>query len=78
MPSPTHGYPRATEDIDLWVAYNPENAERIVAALRKFGFDLPELTPELFLMPDTIVRMGLPPRLGSDECGCSRPLGRRR
>ena len=56
-----HGYPRTTEDIDLWVASNPANAQRIIAAVRKFGFEFPELSPELFLKPDTIVRMGVPP-----------------
>ncbi len=56
-----HGFPRATEDIDLWVASTPENASRATAALRKFGFDVPELDPSLFLKPDSIVRMGVPP-----------------
>jgi predicted nucleotidyltransferase len=56
-----HGYPRATEDIDLWIASHPENAQRIVSALQQFGFDLPELSPDLFLKPDNIVRMGVPP-----------------
>lgn len=56
-----HGYARATGDIDLWVRQSPDNAERIVAALRAFGFDTPDLTPELFLADDRIVRMGVPP-----------------
>ncbi len=29
--------------------------------LREFGFDLPELTPNLFLKKDKIIRMGNPP-----------------
>ena len=56
-----HGYPRATEDIDVWVAPTPVNAQHIVSALKDFGFDLPELSPGLFLKPDSIVRMGVPP-----------------
>ncbi len=56
-----HGYPRATTDIDVWVNRTLENAERIVEALRLFGFDLPTLTRELFLEPDRIVRMGNAP-----------------
>jgi hypothetical protein len=56
-----HGYPRATIDMDIWVRRQPENATRIVAALREFGFDVPNLTPELFLREDQIVRMGVPP-----------------
>jgi len=56
-----YGYPRATADMDIWTAMNPANAERIVAALKEFGFDLPELSPELFLKEWQVVRMGVPP-----------------
>ncbi len=56
-----HGFPRATADIDVWVRRTPANASRIVEALRLFGFDVPELNPGLFLEPDRVVRMGLPP-----------------
>ena len=56
-----HGYPRATNDMDVWIALHPENAERMVSALREFGFDLPELRPEIFLNEKTIIRMGTPP-----------------
>jgi len=56
-----HGYPRATADMDIWVAMQPANAEKIVAVLREFGFDNPELSTELFLKDRQIVRMGVPP-----------------
>ena len=56
-----HGYPRATADMDIWVAMNPANAERIVNVLKEFGFDLAELSPELFLKEWQIIRMGVPP-----------------
>ncbi|MCP5100982.1 MAG: nucleotidyltransferase family protein [Chloroflexi bacterium] len=56
-----YGYPRATVDMDIWVAIEPQNAEKIVIVLEEFGFDLPELTPSLFLEKDKIVRMGVPP-----------------
>ncbi len=56
-----HGYPRATGDMDIWVAIEPDNAAGIVAALREFGFDFPELTAELFLRERSIVQMGAPP-----------------
>jgi hypothetical protein len=56
-----HGYPRATADMDVWVARHADNAARIVLALRAFGFDVPSLTEELFLDPDRIVRMGVAP-----------------
>jgi hypothetical protein len=53
-----HGYPRTTGDLDVWVAISPENAERIVDALREFGFGTPGLSADLFLRGDNIVRMG--------------------
>jgi hypothetical protein len=56
-----HGYPRATVDLDVWIASTPENAQRTVAVLREFGFTDPVLTPGLFLERDRIVRMGVPP-----------------
>jgi len=56
-----HGYPRATADIDVWVAMTPENAGKTVAALREFGFGTPELSPDLFLDEDQVIRMGVPP-----------------
>jgi hypothetical protein len=56
-----HGYPRTTADFDIWIAINPSNSERIVKVLREFGFDLPELSADLFLKEDQIVRMGMEP-----------------
>ena len=56
-----YGYPRATADMDIWVAIHPENANRIVTLLKEFGFDLPELSPQLFLQEKQIIRMGVPP-----------------
>lgn len=56
-----HGYARATADMDIWVAATPENAEKLVAVLKEFGFDVPDLSPDLFLQPETIVRLGEPP-----------------
>lgn len=56
-----HGYPRATNDLDIWVAIHPQNAEKIVLTLQEFGFNSPELSNELFLQEKSIVRMGIPP-----------------
>lgn len=56
-----HGYPRATNDMDVWVAVRPDNAERLVDAIQAFGFSVPELSEDLFLQEGKIVRMGLPP-----------------
>jgi predicted nucleotidyltransferase len=56
-----HGYPRATADMDVWVEVEPANADKIVVVLKEFGFDLPALSAELFLVPEKIIRMGEPP-----------------
>ncbi len=56
-----HGYPRATVDIDIWIAIAPQNAKKIVTVLEEFGFGTPELSPDLFLKKNQIVRMGIPP-----------------
>ncbi len=56
-----HGYPRATNDMDIWIAIDLKNAERMVEVLQEFGFNLPELNPQLFLKENAIIRMGIPP-----------------
>jgi hypothetical protein len=56
-----HGYPRATADMDIWLAMDPANADRIIAVLKEFGFELTELSPELFLKEWQIIRLGVPP-----------------
>ena len=56
-----HGYPRATVDMDIWIAMNPANSQKIVTVLKEFGFDLPELSPVLFLKEWQITRLGVPP-----------------
>lgn len=56
-----YGYPRATADMDIWIAMQVSNAEKIVTVLREFGFDLPELSTELFLKENQIIRMGKAP-----------------
>ena len=56
-----HGYPRATQNIDIWIALHPDNAGRIVAVLRGFGFDIPTLSADLFLQDQSIVRLGVSP-----------------
>jgi hypothetical protein len=56
-----HGYPRATGDMDVWIAVHPDNAQKMVTVLKDFGFDHADLTPELFLQKNKIIRMGHPP-----------------
>lgn len=56
-----HGYPRATGDMDVWIAANEKNAMKMVGALKQFGFDLPDLNKEIFLTEKKVIRMGIPP-----------------
>jgi len=56
-----HGYPRSTGDMDIWISITPENAEKMVKVLKNFGFDVPELSPDLFLKKKQVIRMGMPP-----------------
>ena len=54
-----YGYPRATGDIDIWIALNRKNADKIAAVLRNFGFDMPDAS--IFLEEERIIRLGMPP-----------------
>lgn len=56
-----HGYSRTTEDMDIWIALAPENAERLTTVMREFGFDLPDLSASLFLQDEQIIRLGYAP-----------------
>jgi predicted nucleotidyltransferase len=56
-----HGHPRYTKDMDVWIEMTPENAAKLVKALRQFGFDSLELNSSDFLTPGRIVQLGEPP-----------------
>lgn len=59
-----NGFPRATQDLDLWVKPSPANAERVIAALKAFGAPLNQhgVTQADFDHPGTTYQIGLPPR----------------
>ncbi len=56
-----YGYPRATNDLDIWIAMHPENAQRLVSVLTEFGFNTPNVTPDIFLKEHNVIRLGNPP-----------------
>ncbi len=58
-----HGVPRATGDLDLWVAANPENAARIWRALLRFGAPVRDLKFQQsdFEVADRVHQLGQPP-----------------
>ena len=56
-----HGHPRFTGDIDFLVRSTPDNAERIIAALKAFGFGEVGLSSQDFTRPGSVVQLGRPP-----------------
>lgn len=56
-----HAVPRYTKDLDILVDPSLENAERILEALRKFGFGGVELNPEDFAEEGRVVQLGFEP-----------------
>src|ERR1017187_42672 len=54
-----YGFPRATADLDIWIAIAQENALRLEQVLHRFGFQ--EAAAASFLKERQIIRMGVPP-----------------
>lgn len=53
-----HGYVRSTHDLDIWIAMNPDNPEKIIRALDAFGFDVDGMDARMFSEERSIVRFG--------------------
>jgi len=80
-----HGYVRYTADLDVFVEKSTENTDRILRAIREFGFGGVGLTPEDFTHKDQIVQLGVAPNridilttltgVSFDEAWSSRELG---
>ncbi|MBK7391954.1 MAG: nucleotidyltransferase [Chloracidobacterium sp.] len=58
----SHGRPRATGDIDIFLRNSPNNAERVMRALREFGAPLENISTEDFTSGDNVVQLGVEPR----------------
>ena len=81
-----HGYPRATADMDIWIAAKPDNSTKIINVFNDFGFSDSMLKPDIFLKEDQIIRIGLPPirievittisGVSFDECYSERVIGK--
>jgi hypothetical protein len=56
-----HGHPRYTKDLDVWIELSPDNANKILEALKKFGFGSLGLKTDDFLKRDQIIQLGYPP-----------------
>ena len=56
-----YGYIRTTQDIDILVLPTAENAERMLAALKQFGFGSAGFTRAVFEKEGTAVHLGAEP-----------------
>ena len=80
-----HGYFRYTSDIDLFIDRSSDNAERILQAVKQFGFEGLKLTAEDFSREDQVVQLGVSPNridvmtflsgVGFEEAWTSREQG---
>ena len=55
-----YGYIRTTDDLDLWISQDPENTQRITAALKEFGFRASDLSPEIFMKDRSSTSIPIP------------------
>lgn len=55
------GRPRATNDLDVWIDATPENAERVIRALRQFGAPLGNLSAADLARPGIFFVIGVKP-----------------
>ena len=58
----SHGYPRATGDIDIWVKPNDINSKKAYRALARFGAPLDQIKMDDFSIEGTIFQIGVIPR----------------
>jgi predicted nucleotidyltransferase len=56
-----YGYPRTTNDIDIFVSSDETNAQRLVKTLKEFAFPTDTLSTELFTKPNSLVEIGVAP-----------------
>jgi hypothetical protein len=57
-----YGYRRATDDLDVWIAVDLENAERVSRTLQQFGgFSAAKVRPSMFLAEGKVFIFGREP-----------------
>lgn len=57
----SHGYPRTTGDIDIWIDPEPQNATSAFDSLREFGAPLAGIEESDFANEDLVFQIGVPP-----------------
>jgi hypothetical protein len=58
----THGFPRATGDIDIWVKADENNSKKIYNTLARFGAPLDQINVNDFATEGVIFQIGVTPR----------------
>jgi len=53
-----HGYPRYTNDIDIWLWIDRNNAKNSIKVLKDFGFESFNIQIEDFLNPNKVIQLG--------------------
>jgi hypothetical protein len=53
--------PRYTKDIDILIDATPPNADRVMKAIREFGFTDIDLQARDFLEPEQVIQLGIAP-----------------
>jgi hypothetical protein len=56
-----HGHVRYTQDMDVWFRATVDNAERLIAALRDFGFESIKVCASEFCKPRAMLVIGTEP-----------------
>lgn len=57
-----HGLPRATGDLDIWVRPSAENADKVLAALRRFGAPMEIFSRDELRREGMVFQIGVAPR----------------
>ncbi|MFH1260098.1 MAG: hypothetical protein ABII74_09900 [Elusimicrobiota bacterium] len=56
-----HGYPRYTKDVDILIEPKRENAQKLLKAIKDFGFESLDINENDILKKDNIIQLGYEP-----------------
>ena len=56
-----YGHPRYTGDLDFWIGFDLQNAQRLLKTLDQFGFGGLGIRLENFTSPNQVISLGYPP-----------------
>jgi predicted nucleotidyltransferase len=56
-----YGVERPTKDMDVWISTSPQNLDKLIEVLGKFGFRKDQFQRDDFTGTRSVFRMGMPP-----------------